>query len=304
MRYFKSLATGIIFILLCTATSAQRVYTYYLDEYLNIVPQDNKECIYKGKGSKEGELFKVDCFAKETNILIITAHFSDSLLSTLDGELTSFYPNGYIESRRFFSDGERDGIWERWDNQQRKLDSTVYKKGQVLANASYQYFIEGSNKNPAEYHFTDSLNHIYRNIQFSADGKPQIESGINKEGKYFSTIYGDSTADETVYTKVDEEASFPGGNMSWSRYLQKALNGYNPADYGAKPGKYQVIVRFVVSEDGSISKVKAETNFGHKMEEVSVNAIVKGPRWIPAKKDGEVVKAYRRQPITYIVEIQ
>jgi len=105
-----------------------------------------------------------------------------------------------------------------------------------------------------------------------------------------------------IFTTVEKEAEFPGGNAAWARYVQKNLDGFNPADNGAAPGKYSVIVRFVVSKDGSISDVQAETNFGYGMEEQAIKCIKKGPNWKPALQNGNNVNAYRRQPVTFIVE--
>lgn len=110
--------------------------------------------------------------------------------------------------------------------------------------------------------------------------------------------------EDQVFTKVENEAEFPGGNGAWARYLEKALSGFNPADNGAAPGKYQVIVRFIVSKDGSISDVQPETSFGSGMEEQAVKCIRNGPRWKPALQNGRNVNAYRRQPVTFIVEEQ
>ncbi|MEN9570990.1 MAG: hypothetical protein RL172_2221 [Bacteroidota bacterium] len=113
-----------------------------------------------------------------------------------------------------------------------------------------------------------------------------------------------SDDEDKIFTKVENEAEFPGGNAAWARYLQKSLDGFNPADNGAPPGKYQVIVRFIVSKDGSISDVQPETSFGYGMEEQAIKCVKKGPNWKPALQNGRNVNAYRRQPVTFIVEEQ
>ena len=105
-----------------------------------------------------------------------------------------------------------------------------------------------------------------------------------------------------VFTKVEIEAGFPGGDAAWARYLQKGLNANAPVDAGAPAGTYKVIVKFIVSKDGSISDVTPETSFGYGMEEEAVKIIKKGPRWTPAVQNGRNVNAYRRQPITFVVE--
>ena len=48
----------------------------------------------------------------------------------------------------------------------------------------------------------------------------------------------------------------------------------------------------------------AEKKFGYGMEKKVVEIIEKGPRWIPAKQYGKYVNAYRRQPVTFVVEGQ
>ncbi len=109
---------------------------------------------------------------------------------------------------------------------------------------------------------------------------------------------------DKIFTSVQREAEFPGGNEAWARFVQKNLEGFNPFENGAAPGKYQVIIKFVVSKDGSISDVQAETNFGFGMEEQAIKCIKKGPNWKPALQNGTNVNAYRRQPVSFIVQEQ
>src|SRR5690606_1122164 len=104
-----------------------------------------------------------------------------------------------------------------------------------------------------------------------------------------------------IHTSVDEPASFPGGINAWSRYLIRTLDKDKPLDKGAAPGTYTVIVNFVVNTDGSIEQVNAGTDFGFHMEEEAIRAVRKGPKWKPAKKNGQTVRTIYRQPITFIV---
>jgi protein TonB len=107
-----------------------------------------------------------------------------------------------------------------------------------------------------------------------------------------------------VFTKVENEAEFPGGDGAWRRYLEKNLNANTPVDNGAPAGTYQVVVQFIVSKDGAISDVQALTNHGYGMEQEAVKIIKKGPNWKPALQNGRNVNAYRKQPITFVVEEQ
>ncbi len=107
--------------------------------------------------------------------------------------------------------------------------------------------------------------------------------------------------EDEIFTKVEIEAEYPGGPGAWSKYLKSNLNPNTPVDNNAPPGTYTVIVRFIVSKDGTISNVEQETNLGYGMEKEALKAIKNGPKWKPAEQNGNVVKAYRRQPITFVV---
>ncbi len=116
-------------------------------------------------------------------------------------------------------------------------------------------------------------------------------------GKQNTTI----ATDGKVYEKVEIEAAFPGGADAWRLYLQQNLKANVPVKNGAPAGEYKVIVRFIVSTDGKITAVEAETDYGHGMEKEVIRIIKKGPKWLPAMQNGKSVNAYRRQPITFLV---
>lgn len=106
---------------------------------------------------------------------------------------------------------------------------------------------------------------------------------------------------DKVFSMVEQEAEFPGGLEAWKKYITKNLNANVAINRGAPSGIYRVIVRFVVEKDGSISDVKAESNNGFGTETEAISVIVKGPKWNPAKQNGRNVRAYHRQPITFVV---
>lgn len=114
----------------------------------------------------------------------------------------------------------------------------------------------------------------------------------------------DKPSEPEVFEKVEIEASFPGGMEKWKRYLERTLDGVNPADEGSPEGTFTTVVQFVVDVDGSISNVVSLTNHGYGMEEAAIKTIKKGPKWIPAIQNGREVKAYRKQMITFVVQTQ
>ena len=130
------------------------------------------------------------------------------------------------------------------------------------------------------------------------DGKDDI--GISppdeiKGGSQVLEVPKKSTDDDgTLFIHVEIEAKFSG---NWNSYLQKEIE--KNIDELTEAGlSGTCIVRFVVSKDGSVSNVEAITMKGTKLAEVAVNAIRKGPKWIPAIQNGVPVNAYRQQPVT------
>ncbi len=109
-------------------------------------------------------------------------------------------------------------------------------------------------------------------------------------------------SDDKEFQVVEIEAEFPGGIREWSKFLQKNLNADVPSNNRARKGKYTVVIRFIVDNEGKVSDIKAETNHGHGMEKEVMRVIALGPNWTPAMQGGKFVKAFKRQPVTFLVE--
>jgi protein TonB len=110
--------------------------------------------------------------------------------------------------------------------------------------------------------------------------------------------------DNQVFTRLEQEATFPGGLSGWRDYLIKNLRADVPVKKGAPVGTYQVLVRFIVAKDGSISSIEAATHYGYGMEEEVIRIIKKGPKWTPGLQNGREVNSYRVQPVTFVIENQ
>jgi len=101
-----------------------------------------------------------------------------------------------------------------------------------------------------------------------------------------------------VFTKVEVDAKYPG---NWRKFLEKNLNGQVAVDNGAGPGTYTTIIQFIVDTKGNVSDVKALTDVGYGLEQEAIRVIKRSGRWNPAITNGKLVKAYRKQPITFQV---
>ena len=106
---------------------------------------------------------------------------------------------------------------------------------------------------------------------------------------------------DKVFTVVQIPAEFPGGLPAWSKYLERNLNRDLPVENGAPPGKYTVIVSFIVDKNGGISEVKAENDPGYGTKDEAVRVIKRGPNWKPAIQNGRQVIYRHKQSITFMV---
>ena len=137
-----------------------------------------------------------------------------------------------------------------------------------------------------------------------SENKEQVvQAPVDTKGTEVVEVKKDDDENK-IFNKVEVDAAFPGGDAAWRNYLQKNLNPDIPVENGAEAGTYTVIVKFVVSRDGSLSDVSCETDPGHGMCAEAIRVIKKTRSWTPAIQNGRNVNAYRRQPITFQVESQ
>jgi hypothetical protein len=104
-----------------------------------------------------------------------------------------------------------------------------------------------------------------------------------------------------IFEKVEVEAAFPTGLTGWRKYLEQNLNANVPVDNGAPAGKYTVWVQFIVDKEGKISDIEATSNNGYGMEKEVIRIISKSGLWTPAIQKGRPIRAYRKQPVTFVV---
>ncbi|WP_026764192.1 energy transducer TonB [Sediminibacterium salmoneum] len=106
---------------------------------------------------------------------------------------------------------------------------------------------------------------------------------------------------DKIFTVVQIPAEFPGGLPAWAKYLERNLNRDLPVENGAPPGKYTVVVSFIVAKDGKISDVVAENDPGYGTKNEAIRVITRGPSWKPAVQNGRNVIYRHKQSITFMV---
>lgn len=275
-------------------------YVYYFDNRL--AAANKADAVIVGKGLIENGIFRLDYFGKEEGNLFMSAHYTDSTLAAFEGQFTRYYKNGKLREQGDYVNDQKNGFWQKWDTLGFKTDSIIYKDDAAVREVGFNH---NKNGGLSYYSFKDSLADTYSTVSYDDKGVLSQEvffkgqAGIMKTYDSLGKVKLDS-----LFTREEMEASFPGGTEGWITYLQKYLDPAIPVKRGAPVGAYQVFVRFIVTKDGSLSGISAETNFGFGMEKEVIRIIRQGPKWIPAIQYGRKVNAYRRQPVTFLVEMQ
>lgn len=109
-----------------------------------------------------------------------------------------------------------------------------------------------------------------------------------------------ASADTTVMLKPEVQASV---NMNlWRRHLETSLVQFitGAGRRGIPDGTYTVFVRFIVEPDGTLTRVKAMNEPGYGMGRAAEDVVKSGPKWRPGQVNGENVRSYHTQPITFV----
>lgn len=272
-------------------------YKYFLDEDLSSV--NEQIATFIGKGLVENNLFKLDCFNLRTNVLIFSAHFMDSSLATFKGPFKSYYINGIIENEGSYNNNVEQGLWVKKDSVDNIIDSTYYNQGIIEKKIHRSY---DSNKNVTFYDVIDSVSKKYFSITYKNDGAIDFIEDLQNDTGTLTTYENGEELVRKVNIKDKIEARYAGGASAYSDYLRKNLKASVPSDNNAPSGAYTVMIKFIVNVDGTLSDFMPETNFGYGMEKEAMRVLKTSPKWQPASFYGKNVKAYRRQPITFVID--
>jgi hypothetical protein len=247
--------------------------------------------------------------------------YKDKDCTIAEGEVVWYHPNKSLKSRGAYVNGKKEGTWLEYGEEGGLRDSTTYAAGRLKGiglhwyadgamsdstnfdgagnGVEVQWFQEGT-VSSAGYWVQDTLKKGRWNY-FHPNGKTMATEDF-LDGKLVSCNCFDVTGTALDSATCEgKEADFPGGTKAWIGFIQRNLKADVPVRKKAPVGQYTVVVQFIVAKDGRIESIKSLTHFGYGMEEEVERMIKTSPRWEPAQQYGRNVKAYRKQPITFVV---
>lgn len=113
-------------------------------------------------------------------------------------------------------------------------------------------------------------------------------------------VTDDEVVEAEIFTIVEEQPTFPGGEEKLMEYLSKNIS-YPPM---AKESGIQgtVFVTFVVEPDGSVTNSKVLRGIGGGCDDEALRVVRNMPKWKPGKQRGKPVRVQFNLPIKFILQ--
>ena len=109
-------------------------------------------------------------------------------------------------------------------------------------------------------------------------------------------LKSDMSDDRTVYTVVDEQPTFPGGDAERTRFINETIRYPVVAQENGIQGR--VVCSFTVEPNGEITNVHITNSVDPSLDRETIRIIGSMPRWNPGKLRGVAV------PVLYTLPVQ
>jgi TonB family protein len=109
----------------------------------------------------------------------------------------------------------------------------------------------------------------------------------------------DSASTDKIFTAIDKEPSFPGGDEAFLRYMTKYVKYPDVARENNIQGK--VFVSFIVEKDGSLSDIKVEKGLSRETDAEALRFMNNNPKWKPGMQNRRPVRVAYTMPIPFPV---
>jgi TonB family protein len=105
--------------------------------------------------------------------------------------------------------------------------------------------------------------------------------------------------DDPVFTVVEEQPVFPGGNAGLMKWISENIRYPVEAQQNGIQGR--VITSFIVEKDGSISDIRIPERgrVDPLLDAEAIRVVQSMPKWQPAKQRGEVVRVRYTLPVVF-----
>jgi periplasmic protein TonB len=158
------------------------------------------------------------------------------------------------------------------------------EKGRIDSNG----YVFEKKKHGKWHYFTDSLSVIVFE---------EYEMGRLIKRTDFRDSINNKKSESEKLAADEREAAFSGGDKGWRKYLE---NNYKHPLRAQNLGiGGMALLAFTIDIQGKVTELKILKSVEFSLDREALRLIQQAPKWIPAQQGGRLVKAYRRQPITF-----
>jgi protein TonB len=188
--------------------------------------------------------------------------------------------------------------WKTYDARQLDL-------GGRQAEAIEEEMIEITQQNkppppPAPPPTTTLINIVQDNVEIEDDFMIDAEANQLTEIPTYvppAVTEEEEVAEAEIFTVVEDQPTFPGGDEARIRFLQNNIKYPQMARESSIQGT--VYVTFVVERDGSVTDVRVLRGIGGGCDEEAIRVIKAMPKWVPGKQRGKPVRVQFNMPIKF-----
>lgn len=295
-------AMTIIMLLLAIFLNAQEIKDriVYIDSLERIANEDNYHLlrIFKDYYSNSLECEVYDYY--KSGKLKMIGKLKDKYSKIKQGTFVYYYENGNKESvinyeenipyGKFYSwyqKGDKEIVGEflkikNWEKPFLKVHQYWSRIGIQRVIDGKGRFLDEDNTSSSEGELNEGFKHGEWYGNDYADNTSFSE--IYEKGKFVSGISTDTIKKQYPYKEIYTEALPKNGVKQFYRFIKNNLRIPAKVQKGKLSGK--IIVEFVVSKDGWISKAKTLNHIGYGLDEEIVRVVRNADRWNPATKRG------------------
>ena len=126
------------------------------------------------------------------------------------------------------------------------------------------------------------------------------KDGSDEPIKYEATLTYNGTDNDKSYDVVDQMPEFPGGVGARMQYLAK--NVKYPVEAQRKGQQGNVVVKFTVEKDGSITNSHIVRSISPLLDAEALRVINAMPKWIPGRHHGKAVSVGYVLPVSFALQ--
>lgn len=252
----------------------------------------------------------------------MTGKYSDSLGKVRNGYFTYYYPGGQVSGLGRFVDNKKDGLWQGFYMDGKRLDSAVYADGKLLS--AFKWFENGQicdslwqedGKEYAQQRYDNGKLSSFGQLKWSDgkrlgewvfyhyNGNRSAQIKYNTQGEVVNASYFDEDGDDETATALPfvnpyKEMAY----KDWVAHIRTSLKMPELATLKT-PGKAVVVVSFYVDEQGRVQDPVIKVPLHPKYDEAALELVKSGPQWpLAMNYNRKIVKLKVNQPVFFNVK--